>query len=119
MDSDNNSDVYDTSEKARIPAWTDRVLFRGPATLRAYDRAELRSSDHRPVYAILEVEVREVDQKRKAAIMAEITGRANVGLPSRGDKMAPGVDRVNREKEAGMCHPLKTDKAEAEMRVVN
>lgn len=111
MDSDNNSDVYDTSEKARIPAWTDRVLFRGPATLRAYDRAELRSSDHRPVYAILEVEVREVDQKRKAAIMAEITGGADVGVPSRGDKMAQGFGRVIREKEAGMCHLSKKNKS--------
>jgi hypothetical protein len=72
--SDNNSDTYDTSEKARIPAWTDRVLFRGPASLKAYDRAELRSSDHRPVYAVLDVEVREVDQGRKARITREISG---------------------------------------------
>jgi hypothetical protein len=66
---------------------------------------------------MLEVEVREVDQKRKAAIMAEITGRANAGVPSRGDKMAQGVDRVIRGKEAGMCHLLKKNKSEAETRV--
>lgn len=26
---DNGSTAYDTSEKARTPSWTDRILFRG------------------------------------------------------------------------------------------
>lgn len=26
---DNNSDEYDTSEKQRVPAWTDRILTLG------------------------------------------------------------------------------------------
>ncbi|KAG8459623.1 hypothetical protein KFE25_000979 [Diacronema lutheri] len=59
-------DVYDQSEKARIPAWTDRILFApGRATepdpdtavqLHAYDSiASLTTSDHRPVVADLSV----------------------------------------------------------------
>lgn len=71
---DCGSDVYDTSPKQRVPAWTDRVLFSGASTrpgkfgnekspestkqgeaparmhLRAYRSVpELRTSDHRPV----------------------------------------------------------------------
>jgi hypothetical protein len=60
------SDVYDTSEKSRIPAWTgaftcdismsniidsaaDRILYRGnDLDINAYSRAELYGSDHRP-----------------------------------------------------------------------
>jgi hypothetical protein len=46
---DVGTDNYDTSEKMRIPAWTDRVLYRGSKLdLSIYSRAELRGSDHRP-----------------------------------------------------------------------
>lgn len=59
---DSGTDVYDSSSKKRVPAWTDRVLYAGgerkvPGTvagldLRAYRSvAELRASDHRPVLA--------------------------------------------------------------------
>ena len=64
------SDDYDTSEKCRAPAYTDRVLFtrrRPGGELPAdwsqgeivwYNRAELRQSDHRPVLAVFDVAVR-------------------------------------------------------------
>ncbi|RIB17656.1 Endonuclease/exonuclease/phosphatase [Gigaspora rosea] len=46
---DNGTDEYDTSEKARTPAWTDRILYRGNKIRQiGYSRAELRVSDHRP-----------------------------------------------------------------------
>ena len=46
---DLGTDTYDTSEKMRIPAWTDRILYRGDTlNLQAYSRAELRGSDHKP-----------------------------------------------------------------------
>lgn len=46
---DNNSEVYDSSEKQRIPSWTDRVLYKGRGiSLYKYNRAELMTSDHRP-----------------------------------------------------------------------
>lgn len=56
------SDEYDTSEKCRAPAWTDRVLWKrrkqsfgitndsetwSPGKLVHYGRAELKQSDHR------------------------------------------------------------------------
>ncbi|XP_078456013.1 synaptojanin-1 isoform X1 [Lampetra planeri] len=84
------SDDYDTSEKCRIPAWTDRVLWYrhkwafeksadeldllnlpaggeprlphlwNPGTLIHYSRAELKTSDHRPVIALIDVDLLEV-----------------------------------------------------------
>ncbi|KAI8995963.1 SacI homology domain-containing protein, partial [Gaertneriomyces semiglobifer] len=46
---DNNTVTYDTSEKCRIPAWTDRILYKGRSIdLKEYQRAELLMSDHRP-----------------------------------------------------------------------
>ncbi|OCF43348.1 hypothetical protein I317_02786 [Kwoniella heveanensis CBS 569] len=70
---DNGTDDYDTSEKQRIPAWTDRVLFKGSALrLKEYNRAELYTSDHRPVYAVFDATIREVDHARKDAISKEI-----------------------------------------------
>ncbi|KAF4619399.1 hypothetical protein D9613_005124 [Agrocybe pediades] len=64
---DVGTDRYDTSEKMRIPAWTDRILHRGNALdLAVYSRAELRGSDHKPVFAVYRAEVRIVDPVKKA-----------------------------------------------------
>uniref|UniRef100_A0A0N5A741 phosphoinositide 5-phosphatase n=1 Tax=Parastrongyloides trichosuri TaxID=131310 RepID=A0A0N5A741_PARTI len=52
---DTFSDDYDTSEKARSPAWTDRILMKNNSgrlsTITFYGRAEIKTSDHRPVMA--------------------------------------------------------------------
>lgn len=51
---DAGTDTYDTSKKQRIPSWTDRVVYlpRREIQLREYDSVrEIRTSDHRPVYA--------------------------------------------------------------------
>ncbi|KAI9592404.1 SacI homology domain-containing protein [Syncephalis fuscata] len=46
---DLGTNIYDTSEKARIPAWTDRILYRGKRIHQLeYSRTNLRISDHRP-----------------------------------------------------------------------
>ncbi|KAG2013815.1 phosphatidylinositol phosphate phosphatase [Coprinopsis cinerea AmutBmut pab1-1] len=64
---DFGTDNYDTSEKMRIPAWTDRILYRGnQLDLAVYNRAELKGSDHKPVFAIFRAEVRIVDPVKKA-----------------------------------------------------
>ncbi|PVF99952.1 DNase I-like protein [Serendipita vermifera] len=68
-----NSDEYDTSEKMRIPAWTDRILHRGnQLDLEKYFRAELKSSDHRPVYALFRAEVRIVDQAKRSVLQKSL-----------------------------------------------
>ena len=70
---DNGTDEYDSSEKARIPAWTDRILFKGAALrLKEYNRADLRTSDHRPVFAVFDATIREVDHAKKNEIDKDI-----------------------------------------------
>ncbi|EPT03582.1 hypothetical protein FOMPIDRAFT_1046622 [Fomitopsis schrenkii] len=66
---DVGTDKYDSGEKMRIPAWTDRVLFKGTTLdLSSYSRAELKSSDHRPVFALFRAKVRIIDHARRDAL---------------------------------------------------
>lgn len=77
------SDDYDTSEKCRVPAWTDRVLWRrrqlsrvppegwSPGQCHWYGRANLKQSDHRPVLAILDVEALKVNVQKRESIFEE------------------------------------------------
>ena len=68
------SDEYDTSEKQRVPSWTDRVLYRGERIkLLHYNCcAHLKTSDHRPVLALLNVPIDCVDHMAEAAVREEI-----------------------------------------------
>jgi endonuclease/exonuclease/phosphatase family metal-dependent hydrolase len=73
---DPRSDAYDSSEKRRVPAWCDRVLWRacvpGRVTPLAYGRHEVQASDHRPVSAAFEVMVRKVDSDARARARREV-----------------------------------------------
>ncbi|CAG9759926.1 unnamed protein product [Ceutorhynchus assimilis] len=81
------SDDYDTSEKCRAPAWTDRVLWKrrkhspdindssdnwSPGNLIHYGRAELKQSDHRPVIAIVDIECRILDTAKRQEVFYEV-----------------------------------------------
>lgn len=66
--------------------------------LKAYHRAELRTSDHRPVYAIFEATVREIDESRKEAITKEIVREIRKSGP-----MDNTVDeKIERGLESGI-----------------
>ncbi|XP_077336107.1 synaptojanin-1 isoform X7 [Lithobates pipiens] len=96
------SDDYDTSEKCRTPAWTDRILWRrrkwpfdrsaedldllnsslqegrnipytwNPGTLLHYGRAELKTSDHRPVVAVVDIDIFETEAEERQKIYKEV-----------------------------------------------
>ena len=76
---DLGKDEFDSSDKQRIPAWTDRILFKVNqknlgvgeelgTKLRQVEYGSvmvMRFSDHRPVYSIFEMGVRVVDEGKK------------------------------------------------------
>nr|CAB3266760.1 synaptojanin-1-like [Phallusia mammillata] len=82
------SDDYDTSEKCRTPAWTDRILWKrqpwakilcqmedstfDAGKLQRYGRTELKTSDHRPVVADIDVKVVSVNEERRSMKLDEI-----------------------------------------------
>lgn len=54
------TNTYDTSKKQRVPAWTDRVLWRRDPKIRPLRYGSVQSlfvSDHRPVFTQFEVDV--------------------------------------------------------------
>ena len=79
------SDDYDTSEKSRAPAWTDRVLWKrrnfvsngvieqgNNVNLLHYNRAELKQSDHRPVIAIFDIEAHQIVEQARLKVIYDV-----------------------------------------------
>lgn len=79
------SEDFDTSEKCRAPAWTDRVLWRrrkilqdesvydwSSGRLLHYGRAELKQSDHRPVIAVISIEISKIDAVRRQNVFYDV-----------------------------------------------
>lgn len=58
-------------EKRRTPAWTDRILWRGPAGLQQahYGSIDMLISDHKPVAAVFDLRAREYRQDRVEAVL--------------------------------------------------
>ncbi|EPX71597.1 inositol-polyphosphate 5-phosphatase [Schizosaccharomyces octosporus yFS286] len=69
---DIGTDIYDTSDKHRVPAWTDRILYRGELKQTAYNSAPLYFSDHRPVYASYDASIVKIDKAKKKKLFEEI-----------------------------------------------
>jgi len=59
---------YDTSEKRRIPAWCDRILYRGTGNKvqqTEYRRHELNASDHRPVSGRFDLKIKTIKADKR------------------------------------------------------
>ncbi|KAF9452987.1 phosphatidylinositol phosphate phosphatase [Macrolepiota fuliginosa MF-IS2] len=99
---------YDTSEKMRIPAWTDRILYRGPALdLTVYSRTELRGSDHKPVFGIFKADIRIVDTVKKAALSQLLL--ENIVSTEPGENLDEKLASIALPDTVGELPPPSTD----------
>ncbi|CAI4229456.1 unnamed protein product [Auanema sp. JU1783] len=74
---DTFSDDYDTSEKCRTPAWTDRVLWKDDRNARdtqllRYYRSEIKTSDHRPVGSLFSINAYKVEALKCAVLFEDV-----------------------------------------------
>src|SRR5271167_91563 len=84
-------------DKARIPAWCDRILRKGTnLKQRSYTDAPLRFSDHRPVYATFQCTVNVIDEAAKAQLSREIYQRRSVDV---GDNRANANDAESDDED--------------------
>jgi len=61
-------------EKKRSPAWCDRILWKGDFDINLidYGRAELTHSDHKPVYALFSLVVRELQPQKLQDLLSNL-----------------------------------------------
>ncbi|KAJ2780923.1 Inositol-1,4,5-trisphosphate 5-phosphatase 1 [Coemansia javaensis] len=70
---DTGTTRYDTSDKMRVPSWTDRIMCRGrDVRVLEYYRDEICISDHKPVLAMVEFDVVSIDKAQKQQIIARL-----------------------------------------------
>ncbi|KAK6461142.1 inositol-1,4,5-triphosphate 5-phosphatase [Scheffersomyces coipomensis] len=69
----NESNEYDTSEKQRIPAWTDRILYLS-RVVRPINYSSVPSiifSDHRPIYGQFKIIVTTIDKEKRSELSSK------------------------------------------------
>lgn len=111
--------AYDSSEKKRVPAWCDRILFRGNSPLPSdyvlgtdsevkvdinpieYNSwMDVTDSDHKPVYGAYQVFLTKLNARRKRDIVADILTKVAPDIES------DGIPRFSISPHSVKLHPF-------------
>lgn len=115
---DKGTSNYDTSEKLRIPAWTDRILRRGSNLVQiSYNSVpEIKFSDHRPIYATFKAEVLIINEELKHKLTKELYESRKQELDKKGInaielQMLKNISSANNNNGGSLLPPPSTDKS--------
>jgi len=98
-------DEYDTSEKRRIPAWCDRILYRGNNVKQEhYLRYECKVSDHRPISGAFSIRTKTIIKDQAEAEKLGKVWKDNV----KEEVEKAWKDKVKEEKFVSMIRWLKS-----------
>ncbi|QLL32812.1 hypothetical protein HG536_0D03340 [Torulaspora globosa] len=97
---DHGTDNYDSSEKARTPSWTDRIIYKGDNLHPlAYADAPLLISDHKPVYAAYRAKVTYTNEAVKLDLTKRLYNDYKAAHPEELDKRDNLLIDIAMEKE--------------------
>ena len=111
---ENGTDEYDRSEKARIPAWCDRILRKGDVLKQlSYSTAPLFFSDHRPVLATFRCTINMIDEEIKQRLNQESYQRRREDIGDTivdGEHDEPDEDLIGYDAVAPGLPPASSDR---------
>ncbi|EHY51917.1 Inositol-1,4,5-trisphosphate 5-phosphatase 1 [Exophiala dermatitidis] len=112
---DIGTDDFDSSDKQRIPAWTDRIVWKINHRSTAVQAGEilgtqmkqleynsvmaLRFSDHKPVYATFEMGILVVDEEKKEALTKKMYAKRAKEMKVHAGDSTEGFEEISSEGE--------------------
>lgn len=108
---DKGTSNYDTSEKQRVPSWTDRVLYRSTindkiTSLNYNSVMDIFESDHKPVYNTFRSRVKYIDTCKKKYLAREYFERYKAEI---GDDVELSCDGGSSHALSSQCSTFSAD----------
>ncbi|CAF0886229.1 unnamed protein product [Brachionus calyciflorus] len=97
-----NLDQEDNFGKVKLPSWTDRVLWRSnKCTLIQYASINtLTISDHKPVYALFNLQVKKIDEKKYQKLYENVLKESDRRI----NELMPHIELEKFDFNFGQCY---------------